>query len=287
VNVSGTPEISILIVTFNNEATIIDCLKSLLEQSHKSVEILIWDNCSTDITCQQIRQFPRMRLISSQKNIGLAAAINRLAEKAVGKYLFILNPDCLCPPYTLQTLVAFSQSHPGAISPALVFPDGEIQYSARQFPDYKNIIFSRRSPIGLLGLFDSQKAGFIFPDKPSAVPAVSATALFIPKVIFEEIGCFDERFFLYCEDIDLCRKLHNRGISIWYLPDLRVVHLLRVSSQKAPIKSLYYHHRALFKYFTKHNPRGYIKNLILFVMLTGGFLFSTGISVFGKRNKHD
>lgn len=274
-------------MTYNNAATINDCIRALQNQSYRPLEILVWDNASIDSTAEKVRQYPDIQFTNSPKNFGFGKAMNRLAEKARGEFLFILNPDCLCPPQTLETLVEFSQSHPGAISPALVFPDGTIQPSARQLPDYRNLIFSRRSPLGLLGRFDSQKAGFMIPDKPSAVPVVPATALFIHRALFNEIGRFDERFFLYCEDIDLCRKLHDNGIPIWYLPDLRITHLLRISSRKNPIKSLYYHHQSLFKYFTKYHRHEYIRITVLFVMLVIGFIFSAIVSFVGKRSCHD
>jgi GT2 family glycosyltransferase len=284
VNSTGAPEISVLIVTYNNAATINDCICALRKQSYQSLEILVWDNASIDSTAESVRLHPDIQLTNSPKNFGFGKAMNKLVEKARGEFLFILNPDCLCPPQTLELLVQFAQSHPGAISPALVFPDGAIQPSARQLPHYWNLIFSRRSPLGILGWFDSQKAGFIIPDKPSTVPVVPATALFIQKALFNDIGRFDERFFLYFEDVDLCRKLQDRGILVWYLPDLRITHLLRISSRKNPIKSLYYHHRSLFKYFTKYHKHEYIKNSVLFVMLVVGFIFSAIVSLIGKRN---
>lgn len=286
-NVPVTPEISVLIVTYNNATTIDDCLEAASKQTFQLTEILVWDNASEDNTCELVRNHPHTRLNSSPINIGFAAAINRLADKANGKFLFILNPDCICPSETLQTLLDFSQNHDAAISPALVFPDGTIQPSARQVPDYKHMIFSRRSPLGHLGKFDSEKSGFLVPEKPTMVPIVPATALFIPKRLFDEVGGFDERFFLYCEDFDLCRRLNDRNIAIWYLPDLRIIHLLRASSRKAPIKSLYYHHLALYKYFTKYNSRRYIKNLVLVIVLAGGFIISAVITLMETRKIHD
>lgn len=286
-NSTGAPIISILIVTYNNAATIDNCIDALLKQSYQSFEILIWDNASIDSTGDRIRRYPDIQFIEWPKNIGFGKAMNKLAEKARGKFLFILNPDCMCPPQTLARLLEFSQSNSGVISPALMYPDGSIQPSARRLPDYKNLFFSRRSPLGHLGWFDSQKAGFIMPDSPSAVPVIPATALFILKTLFDDIGRFDERFFLYCEDIDLCRKLRDRNVHIWYLPDLRITHLLRVSSRKAPIKSLYFHHRSLFKYFTKYYRHEYIRNSLLFVILAGGFIVSAIFSLISKRNDHD
>ena len=286
-NSISAPKISVLIVTYNNEATIGACLDSLSRQTFESFEILVWDNGSIDSTIDVLSRYRNIRHTNSPRNIGFAAAVNRLAEKAQGKYLFILNPDCSCQPNTLENLERFSQSHAGAVSPALVFPNGAVQPSARRFPSIKNYIFSRRSPFGTLGYFDFAKAGFIIPDKPSMVPFVSATALFIEKELFDDVGRFDERFFLYYEDLDLCRRLYERNIPVWYLPDLRVVHLLRASSRKTPIRSLYYHHRALFKYFTKYNRHKYINNIALFFLMVGVFFFSMLIYLTGIRSSHD
>jgi GT2 family glycosyltransferase len=286
VNQSGAPEISVLIVTYNNASTIDDCLEALTAQTYVSFELCVWDNASGDDTIAKLRQYRDLKLTGSPKNIGFAAAINRLPAQASGKYLFILNPDCLCPPETMQSLLEFARSHAGAISPALVFPNGQIHPSARELPDYSNILFSRRSPLSLFGAFGSEKAGFIVPDCAAKVPAISATALFIPTSVFEAAGRFDERFFLYCEDLDLCRNLSDHHIDIWYLPELRIIHLLRISSRNNPLKPLYHHHRGILKYFTKYYPHNYINNLILFVMLVFGFILSAIYTLAGKR-KHD
>ena len=282
-NHSGKPEISVLIVTYNNAITIEDCLKAISGQSIPASEIMIFDNFSEDETLSILRKCPNIKLTESPNNIGFAAAMNRLADQASGKYFFILNPDCRCPSDTLQSLFLFVQTHSGAISPALVFPGGKIQPSAREFPDYTNIIYSRRSPLSLFGLFGGNKAGFLTPGQATTVPVVSATALFISKSTFDAVGRFDERFFLYCEDIDLCRKLRDHKIDIWYLPELKVTHLLRVSSRKNPLKPLYHHHCAILKYFTKYNPHRYIRNSILFIMLVIGFMISAVFAMVSNR----
>ena len=268
------PKISILIVTFNNGQTIRACLDSLELQTISDCEILVIDNQSTDNTVSLLKSNRRIHLTESPVNIGFAAATNRLAKNALGDYLFLLNPDCVCPPETLRLLLEFASKHPGAISPALVFPNGTLQPSARRLLDYDNIIFSRRSPLHRLALANTQKGGYIVPDAAAIVPAVSATALFISKKLFLEVGAFDERFFMYCEDIDLCNRLAKHGSAIWYYPELKIVHLLRASSRKKSLKPLYHHHLSVHKYFTKHYPDEYIKNLILSILLAAGFVFS-------------
>lgn len=278
-------KISILIVTFNNARTIINCIDSLEKQRFKDFEILVRDNHSVDSTLGLIKRYDDIAVYSAERNEGFASAMNYLSSKAVGEYLFMLNPDCVCPPETLEILYEFGQSHPGVISPLLVYPDGRPQPSARIFPDYKNILFSRRSPLYQLGLARTENAGYIQPDAPAKVHVVSATALFIAKNIFNSVSGFDERFFLYLEDIDLCLRLRADNVDIWYLPSVKVQHSLGTSSSKLQLRSLYYHHLSMFKYFTKHFPRSYIKNFILMVLLTTGFMLSSALKMLGIKRR--
>ena len=284
---SQHPKVSVLIVTFNNSRTIKDCLDSLINQDSNEIEILVFDNNSTDRTIAILNNYELINVVESSRNLGFAATVNRLAALAKGEFLFILNPDCQCPPGLIKSLLAFAQQHPGAISPALTFPDGSIQPSAREFPDYNNIIFARRSPLYLLGFKRLKNAGFITPSGPTRVPVVSATALLVPKKIFDEIGRFDERFFLYFEDIDLCKRLNQKGIDIWYLPDIKIIHQLRASSQRRSFKALFYHHLSVFKYFTKHYPQRYIKNSMLAGLLLISYAISALFMVLIPRRSND
>jgi len=278
-------QISILIVTFNSASTINQCLDSIIRQSFSDYEILVFDNASGDATLKEISKYQNIKMFPCQNNIGFGAAMNKLAEKAGGEYLFMLNPDCVCPPETLIRLLDFARAHPGAISPALVYPDGDQQLSARSFPGYKNILFSRRSPLFQLGLAKSGEAGYLFLDCAAKVPAVSATALFIGNNLFKQSDGFDERFFMYLEDIDLCRRLAEKEIDIWYLPDVKISHVLGASSASNAIKASYHHHFSMFKYFTKHYPRNKIKNLILFLLLAAGLMVSVATKVLKVKKR--
>ena len=279
------PSVSVLIVTYNNASTIGQCLDSLKAQTVKDIEIIVRDNASSDSTAQIVQRYPA-ELIRGEKNIGFGAAMNYLAWQASGEYLFILNPDCLCPPDCLRRLLEFSRDNPGVISPALVYPDGASQVSARELFSYTNIVYSRRSPFYQLGLARAQQAGYLDISRAAKVPAVSATALFIERRLFTEIDGFDERFFMYGEDMDLCKRLANRQIDIWYLPEIKIKHILGASASQAELRSLYYHHVSIYKYFTKHFSRKYIKNAVLLMMLTAGFTVMSILKLLGlKRRK--
>ena len=280
--ISESPiKISILIVTFNSASTISQCLKSLSQQSFADFEILIFDNASGDMTLEKISKFENIKIYPGQKNVGFGSAINKLAEKAGADYLFILNPDCVCPPDTLAQLYDFARTYPGVISPALIYPDGKPQLSARSFPSYRNIIFSRRSPVFQLGFSKTDDAGYLYLNQAAKVPAVSGTALFISNKLFKQSGGFDERFFLYLEDIDLCRRLVEKKVDIWYLPDVKISHVLGASSASAAAKALFHHHYSMYKYFTKHYPRNKMKNLFLFSLLGAGLMASVVMKALG------
>lgn len=278
-------KISVLIVTYNNAGTINACLDSLAAQSFDSLEILIRDNASADNTLALLENRGDVNLYACKENIGFGAAMNYLASKANGKYLFLLNPDSVCPNDLLEQLYTFAQIHPGAISPALEYPDGSAQPSARVLPTYSNIIFSRRSPLYWLGLAKTSSAGYLSPESDTKVPAVSATALFIEKGIFTGLDGFDQRFFMYGEDLDLCKRLGDAHHDIWYLPELKVKHVLGESSKRVSLRTSYYHHCSILKYFTKHYPGCFAANFVLGLLLAGGLCFSVLMKLIGIGRK--
>jgi len=267
-------KISVLIITYNNASTISDCLESIKSQGMGDYEILVMDNSSEDLTLEQIKKYDDIKVFHSKENTGFAAGMNYLSKQADGEYLFMLNPDCICPNNTLETLYEFAQDHKGVISPALIYPDNTPQPSARQLISYKNVLFSRRSPLYQMGFAKTGNAGYLILEKTARVPAVSATALFLHGKLFAQIGGFDERFFLYLEDIDLCKRLNEINADVWYLPELKITHILGTSSSCASIKTSYYHHLSMYKYFTKHFPGNYIKNVLLLLLLAAGFTAS-------------
>jgi len=249
----------------------------------RDFEILVRDNGSKDATVKTIKGFEEVRRFDSSRNEGFGAGMNRLARQAEGEYLFLLNPDCICPEHTLEMIHEFARHHDGVIAPALTDLGGRPQISARNLPDFKNILFSRRSPFYLLGITGQEAAGYLKLNEPTKVPAVSATALAIRRKLFNEVGGFDERFFLYLEDIDLCRRLGEAGLDIWYLPSLKIKHAWGASARIAPARSTYYHHVSMFRYFSKHFPGSYLRLFMLFLLLAGGFALTIVLGWFGLR----
>lgn len=273
-------DISVIIVSYNCLESLKACLESLGDEQGVRSEILVFDNASSDGTASFLDS-QRFKHIKSDKNLGFGAAVNRTSDRAEGRFLFILNPDTIVPPSSLSRLLKYAEDNPstGIVAPALHHPDGRLQLSARKFPRRRDILVGRGSPLSHLGLADEEKAGYIttMEDGPVEIPAVSATAILMEKGFLRELGGFDERFFMYMEDLDLCRRIKDKKRKIVMLPAVSVIHSWRQSSRNRPYFTSYHHHLSIYKYFAKHYPRQVARNLMLLIFLAAGlcvaFLF--------------
>jgi GT2 family glycosyltransferase len=279
-------EISIIIVTFNSLDPLKACLKSIGGQEGVAFETIVVDNKSSDGTGEFLGT-QNVRRILPEKNEGFGAGVNLGQALAAGRYLFILNPDTILPPFTLKALHSFAvrADNFGLISPLIVWPNGSIQPSARKLPTRFDFLFGRGSPLFKLGITGENRAGYIRTEDeyPAAVPAVSATALFIETALFRSLDGFDRRFFMYLEDIDLCRRISEKNLTIWLLPAVRVIHGWRQSSKMRPYFSAFHHHRSVFQYFAKYYPTQFIQNLLLAAALVVGFILSSALIFTGLR----
>ncbi len=279
--------ISNIIVSYNCLESLKACLKSLEDQKGVESEIIVIDNNSNDGTVAFMKE-QKYKAILSEKNLGFGAAVNRAAKQAEGEYLFILNPDTELPPNSLERIYKYAVDNPdvGLVSPALRHPDGRLQLSARRFPRRRDLLLGRGSPLFLLGLTGERQAGYISPDGDEAidVPAVSATALFVRSELFHKVGGCDERFFLYMEDLDLCRRIRNMGFIVAFLPSVTVFHSWRRSTRKRPYFSSFHHHFSALRYFKKHYPDQWLYNLMLLSALVAGLVISyVIITVRGRK----
>ncbi len=211
-----TPKLSVIIVSYNSEAFIEKCLTSLQED-----EIIVFDNASSDRTIQIIKKFTNIKLIKSSENLGFAKANNKAAEEAKGEYLFFLNPDTEVEK-PLDELVNFYENTPnaGIVGPKLVLENGAIQPSARKLPTIMGAF--KEYILGVKNAYSQYIPG----GKPTEVEMVYGAAILIKKDLFERLGGFDEKFFLYYEDVDLCKRVKNLGKKIYYYPKVTIKHLV-------------------------------------------------------------
>jgi GT2 family glycosyltransferase len=203
-----------------------------------------------------------VRLLAEAGNRGFGAGVNLAARCARAPRLLLLNPDAVLDAPITPALGAYLDAHPrvGVVGPRIVDADGTLQASARRFPGVSTLAGGRSTwltrawpgnPVSRRNLLAAEDGG------PRAVDWVSGACLLIRREAFESVGGFDEGFFLYWEDADLCRRLAARGWATHYLPDVVVRHAAGRSSRHARTRAQVAFHRSVYRYFRKHAGRGW------------------------------
>lgn len=218
------PEVSIIIVNYNTAREIETCLISIQNSKGKSqnLEIIVVDNASTDNSVKVIKKFFQVKLIQNKENLGFAKANNIGAAAATGNFFFFLNPDCEIQKDTIQKLLEFAKKNPNSIiGPKLSNPDGSQQGSCYNLPTIWGAI--KEFWLNVKGAYEKfAPTG----DKPVKVQAIVGAAMLVSKNIFEKIGGFSEKYFLYYEDLDFCQRATKLGIPVYYHPQAIVTHSL-------------------------------------------------------------
>lgn len=213
--------VSIVVVTYNSVEHISKCLDSLRSQTHGPVEVIVYDNASTDGTQHLIRDcYPEVKFIEGEANIGFAAANNHASGLASGDFLAFLNPDTVVEPDWLWPLIETLESDQtvGAVTPTLVFVEA---------PDTVNTCGNEMHLSGV-----TYCRGFGMPASggpPIEVGAVSGAAFALRREVFERIGGFEESFFLYYEDTDLSLRLRCAGFRCLAVPESKVRHAYKAT----------------------------------------------------------
>jgi N-acetylglucosaminyl-diphospho-decaprenol L-rhamnosyltransferase len=227
-------DLSVLIVSYNSAqllGPLLEQLQQEFERSALQAEVVLVDNASRDGSAERVRRdFPWVRLIASRSNRGFAAANNLAAQHARGRHLLLLNPDALPAAGSLRRGVELMDSHPqvGLGGGELLGTDGSRQPSARMFPRLRDELFTLTGLAGrhpysrLFGHLDRRWAD---PEQASPVDWIPGAFVFIPAALFRRLGGFDERFFMYYEEVDLCRRLAQAGYAVHYWPELKAVHI--------------------------------------------------------------
>jgi GT2 family glycosyltransferase len=232
-------EASVIIVSFNTKDVLRECLESVERESDGlRIETLVVDNHSSDGSPEMVEnEFPRVRVLRSTVNLGFGAANNLAIQTAGGRYLILLNSDAFLCPGSLRAAVNNMNLHPEvALAGArLVGRDFSWQPSARMFPS----VFSDALVLtGLAARFPRSRFFGRF-DRTWADQSESAEVDWVPGAfsivrakVLEKVGLFDPRFFMYSEEVDLCRRIKMAGYEIWYWPDIQIVHIGGESSRQ-------------------------------------------------------
>jgi len=236
-----SPDLSIIIVSFNTKELLKNCLKSLMTYGQwlmANGEVIVIDNASKDSSSEMVKkEFPKVKLIVNKHNLGFATANDQGIKASKGESVFLLNSDTEVKPGALEKLVEFIQSHSevGVIGARLLNPDGSIQPSVYHFPTIWRVI--KEYWFGLKGSYEKYVPMF---EKEVEVEAVTGAAMLIPKKTIERIGYLNERYFFYFEDLDYCRRVRRAGFKVFYLPTAEILHHHGQSATKAGSKAYQY-----------------------------------------------
>lgn len=257
-------DLSICIVNWNTREDLARCLESIRENAGRlAYEVLVIDNGSSDGSPTLVRtRFPEVRLLANDTNRGFAAANNQGLRLARGRYVLLLNPDTEVHPRALERLVRFLDRRPdaGLVGCRIVNPDGSLQYSCRTFPTLGAILF-RGTLLGRLWPGNPYTREYLMQDWPHdmawPVDWVSGACLAVRREVLEQVGLLDERFFMYCEDMDLARRARDAGWQVYYFPEAVVTHAIGRSSDQNLWGMIVEFHVSMYRYFDKYYRRHY------------------------------
>ncbi len=236
---SNRPLVDVGVVTWNSASLTSEAVGRLLGTDQGAdLRLLIWDNASTDGTAEAIRSVaPNAVIFKSDENIGFARAVNRLTCHSDAPWFLALNSDAWPEPGAVGTMVETANSHPraAAVAPKLLRPDGSLEHSTHPFPSLK---LAALDAMGLRSVLPRSYAealcleGAWAHDQLRRVDWAVGAALLIRRDALEQIGPFDERFFLYNEDLEWCHKARACGFEVWFDPAAVVRHVGNVSGAR-------------------------------------------------------
>jgi len=250
-----TPDVSVIIVSYNTRELLRECIESILcEQGDGlGVEVIVVDNASADGSAAMVaEQFPQVRLIANPDNRGFGAACNQGLEIAQGRYALILNADIRAQPGALQRLVAFMDAHPDAAicGGQLRYPDGRIQPScARDLTLWW--VFCEQSMLAKLFPRTRLFGGYWRTHWDFSATIETEQVMGACMMLRRPFPRFDEDYFLYCEDTDLCYRVRQAGGRIYYVHDAVFMHHLGASGEPQRAQMVIYYNCGKERYFRK------------------------------------
>jgi N-acetylglucosaminyl-diphospho-decaprenol L-rhamnosyltransferase len=214
-----------------------NCIKTVLESDLGfEYEIVVVDNNSKDGVAQLLKeQFPNVKLIESDKNLGMGGGNNIGMREANGEYILILNPDIHLFPDSIKQMIEHIESNPeiGLLAPKLLNPDKTLQHTCYRWHNFWTPVF-RRTALSKFSFARRELRRFLMEDwdheNTQEVDWIQGSCCLVSRKVVEEVGYFDERFFMYFEDTDLCRRIKNGGYKNIYFPSSQVIHFHRRQS---------------------------------------------------------
>ena len=252
--------VSIVIVNFNAGELLAGSVHSALP---KVREVLVVDNASSDssleLCAQNFPEEPKLRIIRNNSNLGFAAACNIGAKQATQPYVLFLNPDCILGADSLNRMIQVLQMNPhaGMVGGLLINADGTEQAGGRRAVPTPWRSFVRAFGLYRLAgywprlFFDFHLHKQPLPKDPLEVEAISGALMLVRREAIENVGLWDEGYFLHCEDLDWCMRFRQRGWKILFIPDAPVVHHKGTCSRSRPVFVEWHKHKGMMRFYRK------------------------------------
>ena len=261
-------DLSIVIVSWNTREILKQCLASIFRHPPAGTfEVWVVDNASTDGSVPMVKaNFPAVRLIENRENIGFAPANNRAIRAGDGEYVLLLNPDTEVFAGTFDALLNFLRAHPdtGAVGPKTLNPDGSLQTSSYPFPTlsrelWRLLHLDKIAPYGSYRMTE-------WAARPREVDALLGACMLFPRRVLDEVGLFDESYFMYTEEIDLCYRVRQSGRKLFWVPEASIVHYGGQSTRQVAAEMFLQLYKSKLQFFRKHygTTAGFLYKLILF-----------------------
>jgi len=282
------------IVAYRSRRLLHDCLASLYEHAPaRAMHVVVVDNDSRDGTVEMVREFPHVELIEAGRNLGFSAATNVAVDRGRGRYFLALNPDTRVEAGALDRLLGLMDEHPGVgiCGCRLEREDGTLDHAAkRAFP----------TPLGALAHFtrigrhDGAPAALAQYRAPEVdqgpVDAVSGAFMLIRRRALDDVGCFDEGYWLYMEDLDLCYRFAEAGWVTWYEPSVVVTHVKGGSSgRNRALRVNGSFHYGMYRFYRLHyaDSRPKLLNVAVYTAIAAKFVGSAARSAFNRHVRRD
>jgi GT2 family glycosyltransferase len=280
-------DLSIIIVNWNTRDLLSRCLKAVYSNLGKlDAEVLVVDNASSDDSIEYIqREYPQVRIFQNEDNIGFSRANNRGIAEARGRYYLLLNTDTFVHPNALETLVRFMDEHPeaGAGGCRLYYEDGSLQRSCTSFPTLSTELWQA---LWLDRIFPESKifgkywmTYWDFNDVRE-VDSIIGACMMLRRETINEVGAFDESYFMYSEEVDLCYRMKKAGWKVLFTPKATATHIWGGTSKRIQEETTFLRlYRSRMKFFRKHygRPAAFGFKLVLtvgsFMRVAGGIAY--------------
>jgi GT2 family glycosyltransferase len=259
---ASVTDLSIVIVSWNTKKYLEECLTSLRTiDGNLSVEIIVVDNASTDGSPEMVRtQFPEVRLIESGTNLGFGGGNNIGIQKASGNYVCLINSDVNVPPDCLPKMHGYMEQQPtiGLLGPGWLQMDGRLHRSGMRFPTLWHVFLRA---LFLDSLFKRSRffGGFLMKDfhfdRTTDIDVLNGWFWMARREALNQVGPLDERFFMYGEDLDWCKRFHLAGWRLVFYPEAKALHYGGASSATAPSRFLVEKQRANLQFWRKYHGR--------------------------------